>query len=78
MSDSDPKWYLRYDGRPPIDDDNDYRWDKIARRWVIVDDYDEPEIDEDAVERAERRRIKRIEWDTYHPGVPCPKSELGD
>jgi len=72
----DPKWFLKYDGVPPPDDDNDWEWDRVLRRWVVCTE--DVEVDDDAVERAERRRIKRIEWDTYHPGVPCPECELGE
>lgn len=74
----DPKWYLRYDGVPPDDDETDYRWNKVMRWWEPIDPYEDQEIDEEAVEAAERRRIKRIEWDNAHPGVPCPKCELED
>lgn len=38
------RWYLHYDGRPPHDDDNDYRWD--GRQWVLLDDQDELEGEE--------------------------------
>ena len=30
------QWYKHRDGRPPLDDDNDYRWN--GSEWVIDDD----------------------------------------
>lgn len=67
-------WRSDYHGIPPADDENDYVWNRLTRRWEIH--FYESEVDEDAVERAEFRRLKRIEWDHYHPGEPCPESEL--
>lgn len=29
------RWYLHYDGRPPHDDDRDYRW--TGSQWVPDD-----------------------------------------
>ena len=60
----------------PDDDDNDcyvYR----NGYWEIYNDDPEPTAEEeDAIEQAYFRRQKRIEWDYYHPGEPCPKCEL--
>lgn len=34
-----PRWYLHYDGRPPFDDDQDYRWNGF--QWEVIDyDYE--------------------------------------
>lgn len=29
------QWYLHYDGKPPHDDDDDYRWDGF--QWIKKD-----------------------------------------
>ena len=78
MSD-DPKWYLRYDGRPPEGDDGAWIWNRALHRWVPDNEHDESELsmeEEDAIERAYFRRQKRIEWEIYHPGEPCPECEV--
>lgn len=33
------QWYKHYDGKPPHDDDNDYRWDGFS--WSKIDDFAE-------------------------------------
>jgi hypothetical protein len=33
------RWYLHYDGKPPIDDDNDYYWTGL--QWAVYEYEDE-------------------------------------
>ncbi len=56
--------------KPSLDDDNSYVW----REGYWHDDLTWEE--EEAAERAWSRNQRRSEWDYYHPGEPCPKSEL--
>jgi len=41
-----PRWYLHYDGVPPVDDDNDYYWTGV--QWAVDrsldDDQNETQI----------------------------------
>lgn len=37
------QWYLHYDGRPPIDDDNDYLWNGF--QWIPLDADEDDEDD---------------------------------
>lgn len=54
-----PRWYLHYDGRPPIDDDRAWVWSVAAQCWQVDYDY-EDEVDEDALEEFEERKRERI------------------
>lgn len=60
-----------YNWKPDQDDDNSYVWNNGY--WELCDNYEELTAEE---ESAYFKRQKRIEWDYYHPGEPCPKCEM--
>jgi hypothetical protein len=49
------QWYRHYDGRPPHDSDDDYRWN--GTQWILDNDYEWDNLDLDEYEEERRRKI---------------------
>lgn len=37
------QWYKHYDGKPPLDDDNDYVWNVASQQWELLRHEDDEE-----------------------------------
>ncbi len=51
-TDPNYKWYYNFNAFPPEDDPNDYEWDERLKRWVVIRDYEDDDVDIDVCQHC--------------------------